>query len=641
MQNLQNNLLSADVRASWLRSEQSYGLNPDNIVEPDVLTHTELIARRAPLEDLNALSSPEIERLLSRLSDHAQLVMMSDSEGLVIQYRAKSEALDACSNFRVLPGSIWSEERQGTTGVGLCLLEKKPLSIVMGEHYARSLEKLSCTVAPIFGQDGQLAGVLNATSIKPTSHEMQAVIREMVINSAQRIENIYFDQRNTRYRVLRISRHDDFCDGAAEARIAIDDNGRIVDITPYAEKMLGQSQRLTVRGSLIGQKLSTVIGIENIERWLSTPKPSTDHPNGRLSFKLNADHEVKRNTQISAIGTTQNSLKTQKPASIKQSIDIEEIIGQEPSLRSQIGVIQRMYSRGLPLLLQGESGSGKTQLARSLHDSGPNSHGNFISINCAAIPQELIESELFGYRAGAFTGASKTGSPGRIVAANGGTLFLDEIGDMPFTLQARLLQVLSEGEFVPVGSIEPVRVKFSLISATLRDLSTMVKEGKFREDLYYRISGATLTLPPLRERHDRAELIKLAFQRAADEAGQGSRNPNPDALNLLINYPWPGNQRELQHVARFSTALCDSGEIGPECLPPQLTNGSDQLRHKTYSLPNTGNTSLTKDRSAIIEALEKTGWNISLTAEKMGISRATLHRRLNDLKISRNESHET
>jgi len=300
----------------------------------------------------------------------------------------------------------------------------------------------------------------------------------------------------------------------------------------------------------------------------------------------------------------------------------------------RLGRAQRLHARGLPLLLQGESGSGKTQLARVLHTSGPHQGGSFVAINCAAIPADLIESELFGHRPGAFTGASKQGAPGRLQAADGGTLFLDEIGDMPFALQARLLQVLSEGEFVPVGASEPVRVRFALISASLRDIQVLVREGRFREDLYYRLSGATLALLALRHRADRGALVQAAFARAAAEAGVPVPTLTPAAQQALAQYNWPGNLRELAHVARFAVAVCDTAVIDLASLPPPV---GDQVQARCTD--PTGAMSVRAGHAinveSVADALNRTGWNVSSAAALLGVSRATLHRRLHDFKLTR------
>lgn len=630
--------LDAGLRASWLRSINEHGLDPDRFQEPDVLTHSELQERRAPIEEMSAFSLPEIDRLYQHLSDHAQVVMLSDAQGVVMHFRSSATVVDTCSTLRVLPGSVWNEEKQGTTGLGLCLREQKPLSIVMAEHFATKLAGLSCTVAPIFGAEGRLAGVLNVTSMRTTDHALQGVIRGMVASSARRIENVFFDRRHARARVVRLSRHDDFCDTAAEARLAIDDSGRIIDATPPASRLLMGIALNGRSDTLIGRKLGSIVDIGDIDRLQRDPDLSIDGQQGRVHLR------VTEPSRRSAARTQAIDVAPRAPrlaASISGGANarsttvptLHEIVGSDGAMLDRLRIAQRIHARCLPLLLQGESGSGKTQLARALHEDGPHRGGRFVAINCAAIPQELIESELFGHRAGAFTGAAKQGSPGRLLGAHQGTLFLDEIGDMPLNLQGRLLQVLSEGEFVPVGATEPVQVRFALISATLRDLKTLVQEGRFREDLYYRLSGATLVLPPLRERTDRASLIERAFARAAAEAGADDCRLTQEAREVLVQHRWPGNIRELQHVAKFSVAVHDGPVIGLEALPAALTEQMQRGRASEISAPSGGRKS--SDAQTLLQVMEQTGWNVSAAATRLGVSRATLHRRLNEFQLHR------
>ena len=619
-----------EVRGSWLRSLAEHHLDPDRVRDPDVLSYSELVEHRAPVEELSALCLPEIDRLLHRVMEHAEVVMLSDAQGVVIQYRSTASSVNKYTGLRVLPGSIWTEDRQGTNGVGLCLREQRPLSVVQDEHFSSKLASLSCAVAPIFGSQGRLVGVLNVTSMQSAGGAVQSMIRELVTSSARRIENQHFERLHPHSRVLRLSRYNDFLDGAAEARIAIDDSGRIIDATPFARKLLNPGDGAPVLDELVGTKLAMVSGVLDLERAMQGNGHTAKNKEGGLHFRLteSAARRTARGNFSKQAGTLESPKFSNAPL-IAQRPSLRDIVGTDPQTEERLKIAVRLHAKCLPLLLQGESGVGKTQLARALHLSGPHSAGNFVAINCAAIPHDLIESEFFGYRPGAFTGAAKQGSPGRLIAANGGTLFLDEIGDMPLALQGRLLQVLSEGEFVPVGGVEPVNVRFSLITASLRDLPTLVREGKFREDLYFRIHGASLHLPPLRDRKDRARLIEDAFWAAASQAGQQVCELSAQAMDVLMKHRWPGNMRELQHVAKFALAVSDTSVIDLSCLPSALNIQETAAPWRTESA--------TREFQAdkISAALVKQNWNVSLTAKGLGMSRATLHRRIIDFDLKR------
>lgn len=633
--------LNDGVRASWHRSVTEYDLDPERVHDPDVLTHAELLARRAPIEELMSLACPEVDRLGRRLAEHAQVIMLSDAEGVVVLYRCSETVLDQCTKLRVLPGSIWTERSQGTNGVGLCLREQRPVSVVAGEHFATKLSQLSCTVAPIFGAQGRLVGTLNISSLHAPDPVLQGIMRELVTNSARRIENLVFDARHRRARVLRLSRHNDFCDAAAEARIALDDVGRIIDATPLAQQLLVRDANAVGIPDVIGRRIGSVTGVRNVDCLLDEDGTTL---NGALGTVYVRPAQGARRSPKVFVHAPQRPAHARLPAGTptvraadtgRDSPSLEDLVGDDPTMVERLRIAQRLHARRIPLLLQGESGSGKTQLARALHEDGPHRTGGFVVINCAAIPQELIESELFGYRPGAFTGAAKQGSPGRLIGANGGTLFLDEIGDMPLALQGRLLQVLSEGEFVPVGATEPVQVRFALLSASLRDMPTLVREGRFREDLFFRLSGASLTLPPLRARADLPRLIDRAFAHAAAEVGLPGCALTPQARKVLMAHSWPGNIRELQHVARFALAINDDEDIDVHCLPSPLGDAAglgSGAKGLVSSRPK-----IDDDPAALSEVLESHGWNVMAAAAHLGISRATLHRRINEFQLRRPE----
>jgi transcriptional regulator of acetoin/glycerol metabolism len=297
----------------------------------------------------------------------------------------------------------------------------------------------------------------------------------------------------------------------------------------------------------------------------------------------------------------------------------------DPHMQRNVATIKKVLDRDIPCMLFGETGVGKDVFARAIHQASPRRDQPFVALNCASLPESLIESELFGYKPGAFTGASREGSRGKIVQADGGTLFLDEIGDMPMQLQGRLLRVLEDRMVVPLGGDKPIPVSIQLISATHRDIAALIAQGQFREDLYYRIHGISLTIPPLRERTDRRELILKIAQEQVDPGV--TLDWAPEAMELLVNYPWPGNLRQLRNVLRAVAALCDDNRITVNDLP-------DEIRHPAR--PNDANDSPPEgfnalglaERDALLRMLEGLHWNVSLVAKNLGLSRNTLYRRM-------------
>ncbi|MDF3935264.1 sigma-54-dependent Fis family transcriptional regulator, partial [Pseudomonas citronellolis] len=289
----------------------------------------------------------------------------------------------------------------------------------------------------------------------------------------------------------------------------------------------------------------------------------------------------------------------------------------------------KVYAHDVPLLLQGETGSGKEAFAKAVHQAAERAGKAFVALNCAAIPESLIESELFGYRGGSFTGARKEGMRGKLLQADGGTLFLDEIGDMPLALQTRLLRVLEERQVLPLGDGEAQAVDLRLISATHRNLEELVATGSFREDLYYRLNGLVLQLPALREREDKAQLLA---QLLVEEAKGRHIALDEDVRQALLEHPWPGNVRQLRNVLRTLVALSEGGRVRFADLPVDIRRAPVPRP----AAPEAPVDSLQDaERGALLAVLEAQRWHMSRSAQQLGISRNTLYRKLRRHGLSR------
>jgi transcriptional regulator of acetoin/glycerol metabolism len=317
-------------------------------------------------------------------------------------------------------------------------------------------------------------------------------------------------------------------------------------------------------------------------------------------------------------------------------------------MRKNLAAGRQLFAKQVPILLLGATGTGKEAFAKALHRGGLWYDKPFVTVNCAAIPESLIESELFGYTRGAFTGAVKEGRVGKILQSNGGTLFLDEIGDMPLMLQTRLLRVIEEREVMPLGSDQATPVNLHVISATHRDIHQMIQNGEFREDLYYRLNGITLQLPLLRDREDKDELIRTLLQEEA--GGQEGVQIADDAFRKLLDYSWPGNIRQLRNALRTASALCRDGLIRLSNLPQEIVDSDPHAAppraaptaHPSAApdapssapAPNLPSAALREaECAALLRELERMRWNISRTAQALGISRNTLYRKIHKHRI--------
>jgi sigma-54 dependent transcriptional regulator, acetoin dehydrogenase operon transcriptional activator AcoR len=318
----------------------------------------------------------------------------------------------------------------------------------------------------------------------------------------------------------------------------------------------------------------------------------------------------------------------------QHALTLEDLAGEDPQMLRNVRSAYRIADSGVSVLIQGPTGSGKEAFAHAMHLVSRRAERPFVAVNCAAIPETLIESELFGYKSGAFTGARKEGMRGKILQSAGGTLFLDEIGDMPLTLQTRLLRVLEEQEIVPLGSETAIKVDLHVLAASHRNLREMIANGTFREDLYYRLNGITLELPALRDRVDKERVIHHAL---AAETGNGRPAAiEMDALQRLVAYPWPGNVRELRNVIRTALAICEGGVVRGIDLPREIREADSNSLTSTLSQGTISanessspvNPLKAAERAALVRVITECHGNMTRVAAQLGMSRNTLYRRM-------------
>ena len=332
---------------------------------------------------------------------------------------------------------------------------------------------------------------------------------------------------------------------------------------------------------------------------------------------------IERALSFRALSEENKLLKTR----IKEEFSFANIIGKSPAMQRMFSTLTMVAPTDATVLITGKSGTGKELIANALHQHSQRRDRPFVKLNCAALHENLLESELFGHEAGAFTGASGR-RKGRFELANKGTLFLDEIGDMSLQTQAKILRVIQEGEFERLGGSETIKVDVRLLAATHKNLEEMIEEGTFRQDLYFRLSVVPVALPPLSERAtDIPELANYFLSRFAEKNRKDIKDFHPEALNLLMQYEWPGNIRELENTIERAVILCLAEQITPQDLPPHLL--SDEVRELQESNSQDGFTLRDMEREVIRSTLEKTGHNKSQAAKQLGVARQTL---LNKIK---------
>lgn len=625
---------------SWERCLESYGLDPASNREPFVVERAELTNHRDRLIDaLGEVTKAEMEQLYQRIAGSGYSVILTNSEGVILNYIGDPTLSDHFQRAGLLPGAIWSEHQEGTNGIGTCLYEQTPVTIYRDEHFCSRHIQLTCSAAPIFDIHGSLLGVLDVSSVNALdSRQIHQHTDALVTLSAKQIEHFGFLHHCQRYWVLRFHQRTEYIGHWSEAIIAMNEGGQIVATNQNALKFLGMAHRKDLIGRHIGEIFTT-----NLSLLLNQ---ANREPNSFFNLQetmqgkpyiasIRLPQRVVRVSTLAKPLTTPIMQAAQHPA---DAMSLLGLAGKDPRMAYNVHYVQRVVNKKIPILLQGETGTGKEVFAKAIHHASERASKPFVALNCAAIPESLIESELFGYKHGAFTGARREGMRGKILQSNGGTLFLDEIGDMPPQLQTRLLRVLEEKEVLPLGCEVPIPVDLNIISATHRNLHQLIEQDVFREDLYYRLNGVSLTLPALRERSDKEDLIRRML--SAENMEEGLIEIEADAFQMLLNFPWQGNIRQLRNVIRTALALCSGGVLRVGDFPSEISQ--QQFRHSpaNYQMPPTlsiaspveqlthDNVLDSAERTAIMQELERFRWNITNTASSLKMSRNTLYRKM-------------
>ncbi len=583
---------------SWRRSMEQHHLDPGSLQGPRILSQHVLQECRERSELFLRIASEEVARLHGRVRDADYCVLLTDAQGQTIDYRVESTIRNDCQKAGLYLGTCWSEGEEGTCGVAAVLTARAPVTVHKRDHFRAAFIGLTCSAAPVFDPRGELLGVLDVSAVRsPDERRSQHLIRQMVVESARQIEQAFFMNSAEGCWILRAHSSPGYVDSQPDYLLAWDDDGRLQALNPAARHLL-------LRGfGRLPEHIGQVFDQQRLhaardEALYLLPSPGLGLV---LHGRLSAPRRLPRNRPRLALS----------PAEL------------DPRLAESLRLAVRVKDRNLPVLIQGETGSGKEVFARQLHQASQRREQPFVAINCAAIPEGLIESELFGYVAGAFTGAASKGMQGLLQQADGGTLFLDEIGDMPLSLQTRLLRVLAEGEVAPLGGSRRKAVDIQVICASHRDLETLVSAGAFREDLYFRLAGARFPLPPLRERSDRLALINRIVAEESAHSTPPLQLGNA-ALECLLGYRWPGNVRQLRHVLRYACAVCEGPVIQLADLPEAL-HSPGLLAPPADDMSEQGSS---PERQTLIDALIRHRWKPTATAQALGISRATLYRRV-------------
>ncbi|WP_426134559.1 sigma-54-dependent Fis family transcriptional regulator [Pseudomonas sp. PWP3-1b2] len=597
------------IARSWRRCLEDYHLDPAVSIAPTVLEHGRLLESRERLQQVLHIAGTEMNSLHQQLSGAGHAVLLTDARGVILNCVTAPSERKIFERAGLWLGADWSEACEGTNGIGTCLVERQSLTIHRDEHFRGRHTGLTCSASPVFDPHGELLAVLDVSSAREAvSRQSQFHTMALVNLSAKMIESCYFLRHFEHHWLLRFHLQAESVGLFSEGLLAFDGEGRICAVNQSALNLLGQ-----VRGGLLEQPVEAFFDC------------SLDQLLGRSSANATASWPLRTRDGRQLFAALRGQARSvAAPVTIPEAPRLPGICLGDPALQTDFRRALKVFERDVPLLINGETGCGKEAFAKAVHQASLRAGKPFVALNCAAIPEHLIESELFGYRGGSFTGALKEGMRGKLQQADGGTLFLDEIGDMPFALQTRLLRVLEDRLVVPIGG-EPQAVDVRIISATHRNLLERVEAGSFREDLYYRLNGLEVALPALRERADKAQLLDFLLDQEA--AGQAV-TLQLAAREALLAYAWPGNVRQLRMVLRTLVALAEDGCVVLGDLPVNV-----RAPNLAPSTPGELSPLHEAERKTLLNTLEQQRWHMTRTAEQLGLSRNTLYRKLRKYRV--------
>lgn len=624
------------IAASWLRCRQR-GLDPRGGVSGVVVTGRELERILAENRELITIATPFMQDLRKLVASSGFIVTLADRHGYLIEVIGDNELLESDRGLNFAPGIKWTEESVGTTAISLALQDREPVQVVGYEHYCREHHGWACSAAPLTDWRGQIIGVLNVTGPKEQVH---CHTLGMVVAAAAAISNLLQVRRAQAEHEKAAKLHSTIVNSISDGLLTLDRNGIVTFINPTGARIL------EVDGATaVGKHISALVDFRPVVlRVLETGQGYVDKEffietkRGLLHFVKTAIPLKNRDGQLEGVIDIFREIKKVRRlvnhmVGATARFNFEDIIGESLALQECIRLAKIAANRSSTVLLQGESGTGKELFAQAIHNASGRADGPFVAINCGALPRNLVESELFGYADGAFTGAKQGGRPGKFELAHGGTIFLDEVSEMPLDIQVKLLRVLQEKRLCRVGGQRFLDIDVRIIAATNRDLLREVQEGNFRRDLYYRLNVLPINIPPLRERREDVPLLVRFFvAKMCDSLGLAPKQFSPAAMRLLQQYEWPGNVRELENIVERAVNICEEAVIGPEYLPRTLLQrpeaAPDEEGVKSpLSLREV-------ERRAIAQALHQTRGNISSAARLLGIGRNTLYSKVREYRLA-------
>lgn len=622
------NTLRPEIRDSW---ERSYDLeiNPMLRENPYICTPTELAQSLENAGYLIEASQRVMNSLFEFVAGTGFVVILADANLCILKVIGDEESRKWSDSAYLVEGSLWTEELVGTNAGALSIALAKPVSVFGYEHFCLFSHVAACSCAPIIDQ-GRLIGALGMVGPydKVSNHTLG-----MVVAATKHIKSQLAMEKARRY-------HEVIMESMSEGLFTMDLSGNITYMNENCARIFN-FQKQSVLGcnlyDLFGQAKENHYFLNKITQGRTTTDENFSLNLGRETVHCSITCNPLKNLDSADGGAVVIVRESHRINRLVRNyigggakVTFDEIVGKDPRFMQVIKTSKAAASSSSNVLLLGESGTGKDIVAQSMHNASPRKNNSYLAINCAALPRDLIASELFGYEDGAFTGARKGGNVGKFELADQGTIFLDEIGDMPLDIQASLLRVLEEKKVMRLGGNKLIPVNVRVIAATNKDLEAEIERNRFRRDLFYRLGVIKITIPPLRERpEDILPLAEVFIQNTCKRFNKPVMTLAPDVIDAFLAYDWPGNVREMQNVIEASTQLASGNVITYDLV-------SDYFTQKNQNKPQINIKNVTVaviEKQMIMESLAKYKYNKTEVAKALGMSRRTLYRRLAEYGI--------
>ena len=626
------------IENSHKRSE-SYGIEKKSSYSRKILFGEELEEILNDNKELIEVSKLYIDMVFSAVMDNEFIILLTDNNGCILYIKGAEESSSKLSCVNLTVGAYMDEQNIGTNAMGTAIKEDKCVQITASEHYIAGLQGLTCSAAPIHNTSGEIVGTLNLTGRSNMKHPHTL---GLVVFGVKAIENELDNKKINNILTQTYNYMESVIDNFDKGIMILDKEGKIININKFGAEIFNKDKDV-----LLKEEVHYILpDLGNILEEIDTDKSTvikevklkhTSTYKTKLVFK-----GIRNKEKIIGIVVTMSNEKEEK--NVKDAtgafLNFNDIIGESAAIVNVVTNSKIISNSPSTVLIQGESGTGKEVLAQAMHNYSLRRGNKFVAINCGAIPDNLIESELFGYEDGTFTGGKKGGKPGKFEIASGGTLFLDEIGEMPLEMQVNLLRVLQDGRVTRLGGNTEIPIDVRVIAATNKNLKKEVKKGTFREDLYYRLCVIPIKLPPLRERKgDVEKLIEYFLRIKSFKLNKVMPDIKEDLYNSLLSYNWPGNIRQLENYIENIVNL--DGNLSFDLWEDGDEKINEVIHKEIIETSYYENCEVKKDNfdleglesKTIKEAINSYNHNMTKVAKALGISRNTLYLKIKKYKI--------